>query len=73
MDDTPTSNQVTIKRKTSAEFHLKAPSLYDQFEQGKKLGEGKFGCVNIVRHKKTGGVFALKKIPKALIKSHMMV
>ena len=40
---------------------------------GKKLGQGKFGCVNIVRHRKTCGVFALKKIPKAMIKSHMMV
>lgn len=63
----------TIRRKASAEFHLKSTSLYDEFEQGKKLGEGKFGSVNIVRHKRTGGVFALKKIPKALIKSHMMV
>ena len=26
-----------------------------------------------MRHKKDGGVFALKKIPKAMIKSHMMV
>lgn len=40
---------------------------------GKKLGEGKFGLVNVVRDRKTGGVFALKKIPKAMIKSHMMV
>jgi serine/threonine protein kinase len=40
---------------------------------GKKLGEGKFGCVNMVRHKKSLGFFALKKIPKNLIKSHMMV
>lgn len=29
--------------------------------------------MNIARHKKTLGLFALKKIPKAMIKSHMMV
>ncbi len=29
--------------------------------------------MNIARHKKTHGMFALKKIPKALIKSHMMI
>jgi serine/threonine protein kinase len=39
----------------------------------KKLGEGKFGCVNLVRHKKTSSLFALKKVPKALIKSNMMI
>lgn len=27
----------------------------------------------MIRDRKTGGVFALKKIPKAMIKSHMMV
>jgi len=47
--------------------------MFEDFEIGKKLGEGKFGCVNLVKHKKTGGIFALKKIPKSLIKSHMMV
>jgi len=31
---------------------------------GKTLGSGKFGVVMMVRHKKTGSVFALKKIPK---------
>jgi len=39
---------------------------------GKKLGEGKFGVVNVARHKKSGMIVALKKIPKAMIKSHMM-
>lgn len=27
----------------------------------------------MVRHKITGGIFALKKIPKAVIKSNLMV
>jgi serine/threonine protein kinase len=39
---------------------------------GRKLGEGKFGVVNLARHKKSLGLFALKKIEKAIIKSHMM-
>jgi len=37
------------------------------------LGEGKFGVVTLAKSKRTGGVFALKKVPKAMIKSHMMV
>lgn len=45
----------------------------DDFIVDKKLGEGKFGCVNLVKHKRTNAVFALKKIPKSLIKSNMMV
>ena len=39
---------------------------------GKKLGEGKFGCVYLANHRLLGGVYALKKIPKNLIKSHLM-
>ena len=31
---------------------------------GKSLGEGKFGSVFQVIHKKTGSLYALKKIPK---------
>jgi len=27
----------------------------------------------MAKHKKTGSLFALKKIPKAMIRSHMMV
>lgn len=53
--------------------HQTQKGLIDEFSIDKKLGEGKFGCVNLVRHKKTRGLFALKKIPKALIKSNMMV
>jgi serine/threonine protein kinase len=40
---------------------------------GKTLGEGKFGVVTMARHKKTSSLFALKKIPKEMIKSHMMI
>ena len=45
----------------------------DDFTIGKKLGEGKFGVVTVCKHRRTGMVAALKKIPKSMIKSHMMV
>ena len=45
----------------------------EEFSLGKTLGEGKFGVVTMARHKKTNTLIALKKIPKAMIKSHMMV
>ena len=48
-------------------------SVIDEFEMGRKLGQGKFGSVHCARHVGTGGVFAVKKISKSLIKSHMMV
>jgi serine/threonine protein kinase len=37
------------------------------------LGSGKFGTVMMARHKKTGSLFALKKIPKEMIRSHFMI
>jgi serine/threonine protein kinase len=40
---------------------------------GKKLGEGRFGSVWMVIHKKTGSIFAMKKISKALIKQSTMI
>jgi serine/threonine protein kinase len=45
----------------------------EDFIVDKKLGEGKFGCVNLVKHKRTNSLFALKKIPKQLIKANMMI
>lgn len=45
----------------------------EDFNLLKNLGEGKFGIVTMARHKKSGSLFALKKIPKALIKSHLMI
>ena len=46
--------------------------VIDDFFIGKKLGEGRFGCVFMAVHKQTGGVFALKRVPKAMIKENMM-
>lgn len=45
----------------------------EDFNIMKTLGEGKFGTVMMVKHKKTNSIFALKKIPKSMIKSHLMV
>ena len=39
----------------------------------KKLGEGKFGSVYRGWHRKTGAVFAIKKVPKEMIIKHMLV
>lgn len=40
---------------------------------GKTLGSGKFGDVLQCRHRKTGALFALKKIFKSTIKEYNMV
>lgn len=40
---------------------------------GKSIGEGKFGVVYQAFHKPTGWLFAIKKVPKNLIKNHLMV
>jgi serine/threonine protein kinase len=45
----------------------------NDFLVGKKLGEGRFGSVFTVVHKSTGAIFALKKIPKSVLKEHMMI
>jgi aurora kinase len=42
------------------------------FEVGKSKGEGKFGTVYLAKHKLTNSIYALKKIPKQVIKDHHM-
>ena len=61
------------RKKRKGSPALKHNGLIEEFEEGKRLGEGKFGVVNWARHRPTGAIFALKKIQKALIKSNMMV
>ena len=43
------------------------------FNLGKSLGEGKFGVVYQATHKANGLLYAIKKVPKDMIKSHLMV
>lgn len=43
------------------------------FKLGKTLGEGKFGIVYQAMDKNSKNLYALKKVPKAMIKSHWMV
>jgi serine/threonine protein kinase len=43
------------------------------FKLGKTLGEGKFGVVYQALHKQTNSLYALKKVPKAVIKNHYMI
>jgi len=45
----------------------------NDFILGKNLGEGKFGVVFQAIHKKSGWLVALKKVPKDMIKSHLMI
>lgn len=40
---------------------------------GKKVGEGKFGEVYLCKHKKTGIIYAIKKILKSAIQERKMV
>ena len=42
------------------------------FELGKPVGSGKFGEVYLCKHKKTGMLFALKKIFKSVIQEYRM-
>jgi serine/threonine protein kinase len=44
----------------------------NDFILGKSLGEGKFGIVYQAYDKITKSLFALKKVPKEIIKSHWM-
>lgn len=60
-------NPSNIKRKS-----LEGMSIND-FLLGKKLGEGRFGNVFMAIHKKTGAIFALKRVPKATLKQNMMI
>lgn len=48
------------------------PSISD-FTLLKKLGEGKFGSVFQAFHKITNSIFAVKKIPKDILKKNMMI
>ena len=45
----------------------------DDFVLGKKLGEGRFGNVFMAIHKKTGSIFAIKRVPKETLKQNMMI
>lgn len=45
----------------------------NDFVIGKTLGEGKFGVVYQAVHKHSKMLVALKKVPKDMIKSHLMI
>lgn len=60
-----------IKISSSNKFNDKV--TLDDFILGKNLGQGKFGIVQMVEHKATGAIFAMKKVKKDFIKSNKMV
>lgn len=45
----------------------------EDFELGKNIGSGKFGDVFQCRHKKTGTLYALKKIFKSMVLEYGMI
>ena len=47
-------------------------SSIKDFKLGKTKGEGKFGTVYMALHLKTSTMYAIKKIPKEIIKSHSL-
>lgn len=59
---TPLRDVFSGRKVTINDFHL-----------GKNLGEGKFGTVYQAFDKRTKSIYALKKIPKSVIKSHWMI
>lgn len=67
------TNMSTPKRKGSEMIPVGSKLSVRDFIMGKNLGEGKFGVVYQAVHKATGWLFALKKVPKEMIKSHLMV
>jgi len=66
------SNLHNSQTATKDVFYGKKLSIGD-FQLGKTLGEGKFGTVYHAYDKRTKAIYALKKIPKATIKSHWMI
>jgi serine/threonine protein kinase len=42
------------------------------FELGKCRGDGKFGRVLMCRHRQTGTLYAIKEVPKAVIKKNAL-
>ena len=54
-------------------FSTEPVSKLSQFKLTKQLGEGKFGTVFAALHTPTNILFALKRIPKEIIRNHMMV
>ena len=62
----------TIKNMLSSPRSNRRSTLSD-FKSLKTLGEGKFGTVSVCLHLQTGFLYAVKKIKKQMIRSHLMV
>jgi calcium-dependent protein kinase len=48
-------------------IHMKAKSLFEEYEIIQKLGEGSYGCVYKVQHKQTKFIRAVKAIKKKIV------
>lgn len=73
--NTPLSTYTAKTISSPSSKKLSEPVQYvevNNFILGKTLGEGKFGIVYQAIHKPTKWLYAIKKIPKQMIKSHFM-
>jgi len=72
-DNTPKQSSPFVSSKFSPSAKApQSPLSLSNFNVGKRLGEGKFGEVFKALHKDTKTLFALKRVKKSVIKSHMM-
>lgn len=72
----PISSYTTKSISSPTSKKISEPVKYvevNNFILGKSLGEGKFGIVYQATHKPTGWLFAIKKVPKDMIRSHLMI
>ena len=70
--NTTSRNSISSVGSIKDTFVNRKVSIND-FLLGKNLGEGKFGTVYQAFDKKSKSLYALKKVPKSIIKSHWMV
>ena len=71
--DTYTSSSSSFSSTPLKDIFMNKKVNITDFILGKNLGEGKFGTVFQAYDKRTKSIYALKKIPKSIIKSHWMI
>eukprot|EP01116_Phalansterium_solitarium_P023407 TRINITY_DN8183_c0_g1_i2.p1 TRINITY_DN8183_c0_g1~~TRINITY_DN8183_c0_g1_i2.p1 ORF type:complete len:789 (+),score=158.08 TRINITY_DN8183_c0_g1_i2:154-2520(+) len=53
-------------------MEMETPRILDYYTLGKEIGKGSFSSVVVGHHKRTGGYFAVKIVPKAEISSRQL-
>lgn len=58
-------NALQVKPQSKSRLSVSQQNVsLDDFIVGKSLGQGKFGTAHIAFHKKSGAIFAIKKVKK---------